>query len=75
MANLMASHGATAMDRAVTSIFAGLGRILAHAAARHDAALVRRLDARQRRDAGLPVPGAARVAVQPGWDVRLQGLR
>ncbi|MDG3040570.1 hypothetical protein [Roseicyclus marinus] len=82
MANLMASHGATAMGRAVFTPSA-----LAHAIARLtgwtdayrqralDARHLRALDARQRRDAGLIDPAAPRVAVQPGWDLRLQGLR
>jgi hypothetical protein len=75
MANLMASHGATAMDRAVTTTTAGLARLLAHLSAWQSARQLHRLDARQRRDAGLADLAAPRVDVHPGWDVRLQGLR
>lgn len=74
MANLMASHGATAMDRAVTFSTA-LAAVMARLAAWHDARHLRRLDDQQRRHAGLVGPDAPGVSVQPGWDVRLQGLR
>lgn len=75
MANLMASHGATAMGRAVPSTPSVLARVLALLAGWQDVRQLRALDARQRRDAGLTDAAAPRVAVQPGWDVRLQGLR
>lgn len=82
MANLMASHGATAMGRAVFTPSAParvMARLTAWTQTRYERALearhLRALDARQRRDAGLIDPAAPRVAVQPGWDLRLQGLR
>jgi hypothetical protein len=75
MANLMASHGATAMGRAVTFPPSLLARLMALLAAWQDARHLRSLDARQRHDAGLIDPSSPRVAVQPGWDLRLQGLR
>lgn len=75
MANLMASHGAVAMGRAVRFPTTPMARLLAWAAAWAEARHLRALDARQRRDAGLIDPAAPRVAVQPGWDLRLLGLR
>ncbi|BDW84599.1 MULTISPECIES: hypothetical protein [Roseicyclus] len=78
MANLMASHGATAMGRAVFTPSV-LARLTAWTGAYRlralEARYMRALDARQRRDAGLIDPAAPAVAVQPGWDLRLQGLR
>lgn len=73
MANLMASHGAVAMDRAVMPAL--FSRFLARLAALRTERQLRRLDARQRRDAGLAAPGAPHAAVLPGWDLHLQGLR
>ncbi|NKX44389.1 DUF1127 domain-containing protein [Roseicyclus persicicus] len=71
MTDIMASHGAAAMGGAASP----LTRLGAWLAAWQSRRSLSRLDARQRRDFGLPQPAAAQVDVQPGWDVGLLGLR
>jgi uncharacterized protein YjiS (DUF1127 family) len=74
MADIMASHGATAIGR-VTPTSLGLARLFAW----HGDWLQRRrlqsLDAHLRRDLGLVERSAARAAARPGWDISLPGLR
>jgi uncharacterized protein YjiS (DUF1127 family) len=74
MADIMASHGATAIGRA-TSTHLGLARLFAW----HSDWLQRRrlqtLDAHLRRDLGLADRPAVRAAARPGWDISLPGLR
>jgi hypothetical protein len=75
MATLLASHRAAAVaspSSAIALALVNFPSVLADWRARR---ALRRLDARQRCDVGLaPVDGLS-VAVQPGWDVRLAGLR
>jgi uncharacterized protein YjiS (DUF1127 family) len=74
MADIMASHGATAIGRAPNT-HTGLARLFAW----HGDWLQRRrlqtLDAHLRRDLGLADRSAARAAARPGWDISLPGLR
>lgn len=72
MAEIMASHGATAIGRATPSLMA---RIFAWHARWLETRRMQALDAHLRRDLGLNIPPAGRAAARPGWDVSLPGLR
>ena len=77
MADILASHGAAAMGSRTSAISVSslLTHLRAWLAAGRQSRELARLDARLRRDMGLHAPAAPQVAVQPGWDVRLLGLR
>jgi uncharacterized protein YjiS (DUF1127 family) len=74
MAVIMASHGATAIGRAVHTPSL-LARLFAWHAHWLQNRRMQALDAHLRRDIGLDNRSAGRAAARPGWDVSLPGLR
>jgi hypothetical protein len=74
MADIMASHGATAIGRPVSTPVV-FKRLIGWHGDWLQRRRLRSLDAHMRRDLGFADSSAARAAARPGWDISLPGLR
>ena len=74
MADIMASHGATAIGRPASNHVV-FERLFGWHSDWLQRRRMRTLDAHLRRDLGFDDHSAARAAARPGWDISLPGLR